>query len=406
LLAYAFNRHFTGALVLELAGRSRSGVFFEAGGVSRARAADMEQSLARQVLEESELSNESLVTAARFARESGRDVFTAVDHLALLPPARLEQAKAAFVERQVQALTALPPDTAYGFFPELDTLKKLPGPSKPLATLNLIVTCILREPSIERCRRHLEPFKNERLVLMEHGSLDLGSLVSSARTVCARLMRAPHSLEDLRLLNLVEEHELIACIYALRLTRRVVREGNASSRPSWPSRVPRSISSQALRAASTVGGAGAAQGQNPRDTLPEVGYTPSPSLPPLSESEAPKRRLTKAEQNRYWQEQNAESKTLEAWAMAEGGDATQIEKATFVVEKAVKFFPANPRIRFYAGCVYQRAGRLDEAAAEFRRVLSIDPDNTEAKRELELLTRRSGGPPPPKGVFGRLLKKR
>ena len=84
LLAYALNHEFTGALVLESVDQARSGIHFEAGAVSRARAAGAEQALAREALAEAKLPEEDLVLAAHFARESRRDIFTAVEHLALL----------------------------------------------------------------------------------------------------------------------------------------------------------------------------------------------------------------------------------------------------------------------------------------------------------------------------------
>ena len=122
------------------------------------------------------------------------------------------------------------------------------------------------------------------------------------------------------------------------------------------------------------------------------------SLKPASSSFPPSAR------QRQWQEQNAESKALEAWALAEAGDPVQIKKALAIVEKAVEFFPNNPQIRFYAGCLYRLVRQHDAAARAFRRVLTLDPDNSEAQRELDLLGKRSV-PPAPKGVFGRLRRK-
>ncbi len=398
LLAYACNHRFTGALVLEPRAGERSGLFFQEGAVFRARTAGVDQALARQVLEQAELSQEDLVSAARFARQSGRDVFSSVQELALLSQESLEIARARFVEGQVHALSRLPVDTVYGFFPELDTLKKAPGPKKPLPPLNLIIACILNEGSIDRFRGQLEPFKTDRLLLRGQ-EWELGPSTGAVHAVVSRLRRSPHSFEELRLLNVVDERELVACVYALRLTQRLAPEGNVSARASTPLGVPRRASSQSLNAVKYA--SVSAPDVEPRDTLPEVGYAPPAGLA----SEPPRRKLSAAEQKRYWQEQSAESRALEAWAKAEGGDPAQLEKALQMVEKAVEFFPKNPRIRYYAGCLYRSAQRLDEAASEFRRVLSIDPDNIEAKTELELLNRRSGIPPS-KGVFQRLRKKR
>src|SRR5690606_28704423 len=76
LLAYAFNHQFTGAIVLENPGKPRSGLFLKSGGVCRARAADMEQTLARHVLQKAEVTDQQLVRAAQVARGSQCDIFT------------------------------------------------------------------------------------------------------------------------------------------------------------------------------------------------------------------------------------------------------------------------------------------------------------------------------------------
>jgi tetratricopeptide (TPR) repeat protein len=177
-------------------------------------------------------------------------------------------------------------------------------------------------------------------------------------------------------------------------------------RPSLAPGVPRRASSQALRATRPPPTDGDLVSEQ-RETLPEVGYAGERDYEPprAGDSEPPRPRYSDAQQKRYWQEQTAESKALEAWANAESGDPIALKKAVYIVEKAIEFFPNNPQIRFYAGCLYRRAQHLDRAATEFRRVLSLDPHNLEAKRELESIGRQSL-PPPSKSVFGRLLKKR
>lgn len=398
VLAYAFNQHFDGSVVLQSERQLRSGILFTGGHVLRARAAGLDQALARQVLEGSGLTEANLIAASRHAQQVGCDVFTAVEQLGLLGADALESARAAFVERQVRALGSLPGATLFGFFPGLDTLKKSPGPAQALASFDLIVACLLEEPSLDRCRDQLEPIKNERLKPTGTVGVRPGSTVARVRPVIDRLKRAPHSIEELRLLNLVPERDLVACIYALRLTRLVAREGSASGRPSWPSRVPRRNSSEAFRLDPQEVGAGTGTRQR-RETLPELGL-PASEVDPTP----PRSTLPPSARQRHWQEQNAESKALEAWALAEGGDPVQIKKALVVVEKAVEFFPNNPQIRFYAGCLYRLVRQHEQAARAFRKVLTLDPEHTEAQRELDLLGKRSV-PPPSKGVFGRLRRK-
>jgi len=404
LLAYAFNQQFEGSVVLQSERQLRSGVLFAGGHVLRARAAGMDQALARQVLEGSGLTETDLVQASRHAQQSSCDVFTAVEQLELLGADTLESARAGFVERQVRALGNLPGETVFGFFPNLDTLRKSPGPAQPLASFDLIVACLLEEPSLDRCRDQLEPIKNERLKPVGSVGVRPGSSVARVRPVIDRLKRAPHSIEELRLLNLVPERDLVACIYALRLTRLVAREGSTSGRPSWPSRVPRRNSSEAFRLDSAEVAARTGMRER-RETLPDVALPPADSSNSGMLDATPTRSsLPPSARQRQWQEQNAESKALEAWALAEGGDPVQIKKALVVVEKAVEFFPNNAQIRFYAGCLYRLVRQHEQAARAFRRVLTLDPEHSEAQRELDLLGKRSV-PPPSKGVFGRLRRK-
>src|SRR5688500_13941531 len=117
LLAHAFNEQFHGSVVLQSVHQPRSGILFVGGHVLRARAAGMDQALARQVLEGSGLTEADLIRASHFAQQASRDVFTAVEQLGLLSSETLESARSQFVERQVRALGSLPSDTVFGFFP-------------------------------------------------------------------------------------------------------------------------------------------------------------------------------------------------------------------------------------------------------------------------------------------------
>jgi tetratricopeptide (TPR) repeat protein len=235
----------------------------------------------------------------------------------------------------------------------------------------------LLEPAIQRCRKMLEPFRHDRLTISQESRAASAHFDASERSVVARLSAAPHSFEELRLLNLTSIERLVALTHALRLTKQVTPTNTRDSR------VPRAASSQALRAVNAT-------------------QRRSSSPAPTDDAEG-KRRLDPAAQRRLWQERTAESKSLEAWALAEG-DSRQLSRALAVVERAAKAYPKNAQIRFYCACLHKQARDVNRAMNEFRLVLDLEPDNMEAQRELSLLRRNSESAK--RGMFGRLRKKR
>jgi CheY-like chemotaxis protein len=59
----------------------------------------------------------------------------------------------------------------------------------------------------------------------------------------------------------------------------------------------------------------------------------------------------------------------------------------------------------YAGNILKQEGRLTEALERYRAAAKLHPDNHDAQRELRLHEKRTPPPaPPPKGIFGGLLK--
>lgn len=374
LLTYAFNQSFSGTLVLESDEHGKSAISFSQGEVAHAFAAGQEETFANQALSAAGLPLDFLAAARQSASGTPLDVFTLVEGQRLLPPDRVEFARERFVESQALSLTRLPGHTVYGFFEGLDYLSASPGPLEPLEPLLLIFQAILLEPAVQRCRRLLDPFKRDRMSLSPSARLHEAHFDGSERAVISRLNGAPHSFEDLRLLNLTTEDRLVALIYTLRATRQVAATDTRDSR------VPRTVSSQALKAVS------------PSERTSEA------------DASQRTRRLSEAEAKRLWDERTMEAKALEAWASAEG-DHRKLRRALAVVDQAAKTFPRNAQIRYYRGCLHKQANDVDQAMNEFRRVLDLDPENLEALRELEVLNRRAREGAK-KGMFGLLRKKR
>ena len=394
LLAYAFNQSFTGTLVLESERQVKSAIAFVDGAVGRAHVSDADAELAREALSVV-LPADKIRFAEQHARGYGVGLFEGVARLALLSKDGTETALSSYLTRQVGRLCKLPGGVVYGFFPDLNYLQSASGPSRPLEPFATIVGALLAEPAVERCRQQLAPFKHERLALVEGGPASRSPLTGALRAIVARLRRGPHTFEELRLLNLAPEDELVAVVYALRITRQVTVSASRSDQAyvSGHSRVPRAASSQSLAAVTPP-------------PIPAASAVPDDLTKVLraSGSSSPRLRAVGAaspssDAQRAWQERTAEAKALEAWAMAEGDEA-QVEKASAIVEKVAQLFPRNARIRFYNACLHKRAARVERAMEEFRRVLELEPGDPEARRELDLLAARAAARSP-KGVFGR-----
>ena len=372
LLAYAFNQRFTGRLNLQRSGGRPLGVRFEQGRVEQVDAGEHEPACEQAALEVY-LPPEALAFAQEHAQKQAVSLLQAVEALLLLPNESLVCARAECLKRQVLAICAQPPDTHYAFFRDAQSGTHQSAIAHGLEPLGLIVSCILAEPALERARRSVHAFRHERLVLTSAmpGELDLTGL---GRMWIKRLRRAPASFEELNLLEPAASDELVALVYALSITGQVTFP-TASSEPPMPmhhSRVPRSISSQAVRAVSKPNGT-ASTGYSMRGG-------PSFRQRPRAVAEDP----PATPRTHTQQECTAEAKVVQAWMLGEA-DRSFLPKARIFVGKVVQLFPNNPRIRYCYACLQRRAQHYDSAIEQFARVVELDPNHADAKQELDQL---------------------
>lgn len=73
-----------------------------------------------------------------------------------------------------------------------------------------------------------------------------------------------------------------------------------------------------------------------------------------------------------------------------------VVSATFLLEENAKTYPLSSGAAFGLGRVYQTAGRVAKARAEFKRALALDPKNQRAKAALGSLPAPAGGKPKPR----------
>ncbi len=374
LLGYAFNRRFSGRLVLNSSSADSIGLGFEDGRIISALLPTDSDGRREQAALESYLPPEALMFTAQHANTHGLDLFSAVESLVLLPSESVQLARADFIKRVVLDSCLTPPDTRYAFFPGSAQLAGAVSVHTPPDPLGLILSCIQTEPALERARRSVRAFAHERLSLSERMPIEDRGLSAPCRAWLARLERAPCSYVDLLRLNPAAGDQLVALLYALLIMGLVrMRTGPSEQpRPVHQSRIPRSISSQAVRAVSHATDRPA----------PEPGASvrsPGPREPDPQSPEAARKRTE--------QECAAEAKVVQAWMLGEA-DRTYLERSRLFVGKVVQLFPHNPRIRFCFASLLKRAHELESAIEEFELVLQMDPTNIDAKNELEQLLRR------------------
>lgn len=79
-------------------------------------------------------------------------------------------------------------------------------------------------------------------------------------------------------------------------------------------------------------------------------------------------------------------------AIYERAEATDISQAMDKLLVAARLMPDNPMIHYHLGNIYSADGKLDEAEAEFRKALMIDPQLAAAHWELARLRYYRGDP--------------
>jgi curved DNA-binding protein CbpA len=96
-----------------------------------------------------------------------------------------------------------------------------------------------------------------------------------------------------------------------------------------------------------------------------------------------------------------EYRIYQAWAMYKTEGPGRAQAARQIIEKALKERGNNKDGYFYLGMINRAEGRTDEAIKHFQKVIELDPYNTEAQRELRVLTMRKDKGTEKGGRFGR-----
>ncbi len=346
LLADAYLTQATGTWIFESDHGALSAVRFVRGLVVQATGVWQTTSLERGALS-AFLPDDALKLVREHAAKYRVGWFFSVEQLALLPPESLRAACEAMITRGTEQLSKLPLSTRQRFRPGQERLKAVPCLEPGLVPLNLVITAELAD-SRPLARSTLCRFRDQPLELVLEGRSELRDLLRGpSRAIFESLSRQSRSLVELERMSLVAPDSLYATVYALWITKKLVPEPRAGRQP-----------------------------QHPNDVRPTTTSRPPRDSKRASEPVESRRGAS--------QERALEARVLEAWALAEA-DARRVEKASAFVSRAALVFPKNPRLRYFSACLHQRAGRVDDARAEFSKALELDPGYTDARRDLRRL---------------------
>jgi hypothetical protein len=324
------------------------------------------------------LPPETLEFAAQHSADYSVGPFQAVERLVLLPRESLDSARQALTVFGVQVMSQFVGETQYRFLPPSDRAEGDTEPAVPVEPLGLLVECFLVDPHRERAARAVATFEHATLSFdPERVRRLLGNLHGPVRAVLESLVLTPGSVQMLRERGLVSPDELTACVCALWITCEVTVRGHAASQTFAAVRSP--ASSVPAKPSSTP----------PASSVPAKASSTPPAVADVLSSLPPRRdsgfvRAQSSPPDGGAREHAMELKVEEAWMLAEA-DPARAEKIGGVVLKAVSVFPKNPRLRYYLARVHIKAHRLEEAISELEQVLVLDPDDVDAKLELERL---------------------
>jgi len=367
LLARAQRVAYTGTLVLSPADAEPSSVVLVDGAVVRAGGPWRTRDLEWEVLGRF-LPPETLEFAAQHATDYGVDPFQAVERLVLLPHESLASARQSLTVLGVQAMSRFAGETRYRFLTPSVRAEGDTEPEVAVEPLGLLVECFLVDPHRERAARAVAGFEHATLSFdPERVRRVLGNLHGPMRAVLESLVRTPGSVQMLRERGLVSPDELTACVCALWITCEVTVRGHGASQTF-----------AAVRQSAAPVPAQASSAPPAPAAVAEI----LSSLPPRRDSGFVRAQTGPPDGGA--REHAMELKVEEAWMLAEA-DPARAAKIGGVVLKAVSVFPKNPRLRYYLARVHIKAHRLEEAISELEQVLALDPEDVDAKNELERL---------------------
>ena len=97
---------------------------------------------------------------------------------------------------------------------------------------------------------------------------------------------------------------------------------------------------------------------------------------------------------------------LVGWLESMGSAKNAARDALAILNRALAIDADDDRALYYRGAIYKRLGREDDAIKDFRRAVTLNPQNVDAVREVRLHGMRSEKSAPQGGLFSRWFGKK
>jgi curved DNA-binding protein CbpA len=281
LLIHALDRHLTGTLVFEEPDHRKHAVYLEDGAALAARTAEPVALLGALAVEHGILNTEDVEAAIDAATQSGKRLGAVLRASGVMDEAAVDALLREQVERRIQHVRGLRPETAYGYYDGKNFLERAGGPREPSPPLWLIWRVMRITPDHGRAAETLARLQGATLRFHIDAPLARFDFAPGERAVVDVLRAKPQTLAELARRDLLEPALFERLVYTLLLLRQF--DLGTGAQPVGGERRSLSPSVAASLAPSA-----------PRPTSPslsEIDLPPSaPSAPPPPPADDPFRR--------------------------------------------------------------------------------------------------------------------
>jgi curved DNA-binding protein CbpA len=220
LLIHAFDRRLTGSLVFEETDHSKHAVYLANGAPAAARTSQPVALLGALAVEHGVIGADRIEPAVEAATAAGRRLGELLRESAVLDEVSLDALLREQVERRLQHIRGLSPETAYGYYDGRNFLERAGGPSEPCPALPLIWHVMRITPDHGRGAETLARLRGTTLRFHVDAPLASFDFGAGERAVVDVLRAKPQTLAELAGRDLLEPALLERLVYTLLLLRQ------------------------------------------------------------------------------------------------------------------------------------------------------------------------------------------
>jgi curved DNA-binding protein CbpA len=220
LLIHAFDRRLTGSLVFEEPDHRKHAVYLQHGAPAAARTAEPVALLGALAVEHGVIGAERIEPALEVAAQTDKRLGEVLCGEGVLDEGSLEALLREQVERRLQHVRGLSPETAYGYYDGKNFLERAGGPREPCPPLALIWHVMRITPDHGRGAETLARLQGATLRFHIDAPLARFEFAAGERAVVDVLRAKPQTLSELERRDLLEPALLERLVYTLLLLRQ------------------------------------------------------------------------------------------------------------------------------------------------------------------------------------------